>query len=497
MFTSRSLAVLTLGLLLAQGAAPSANAYSFRAEGKRGSSAAMRTFPAKQDRAIAVPIAGERPIYLPDTGIIPSFIPTVDDGDGSFHSRGHWTVIPFAGWQSDFRFASPQRNGQKTAKAEWKFRVPQPGTYDVLATWESFPGLATDATYDIESDDMSTREVVNQSKPPVGDILFGRTWQVLGKVQVEVERGTGVRVQLTNQANSYVVADGMALRRRETTPRGADLTLSVSYDDRTRPGKNVSYTMYLNNMGPNMAEGARVIIPKIAPHIKFDPANSSPGCVVTEDGSFLDCDFGNMEARSETKKTVSFSVRDDIECGYGIYNRFESMSETPDPNTANNNRDTKIIVECIQLPMADLSLGVHYNARTTPGAKLKYSINLSNGGPDAVRNARVILSNPSMLLRFDAEASDERCKEIAVEPIPYDSYEEIEPFSHAILCGFGNMEPQTGLIAPIVFDVDPEAPCGTTLRQLVESDSDTNDPNPHNNSVDTKAFVECDEFEEF
>lgn len=488
MISKRSIAVLTLGLLLAQGSIPTASAYSQRDSGRPVSSSLIRPVRPMPDKEIPIPELYDVP-DAPDT--IPYFIHTVDDGDRNFRTKGRWTTVPFAGWKSDFRFASPQRNGQKTAVAEWKFEKLLPGTYEVLATWDSFPGLATDAKFDVKSEVVSSRTFVDQTKPPHGEFLLGRTWQSLGRVEVQ-RKGT-VHVELNNQANSYVVADGIALRRASTPHREADLTLSVSYDDRTRPGESVMYKMFLTNMGPAMAEGARVIIPVVNPNMKFDPANSSLGCVVTEDGSFLDCDFGNMDPRSETRKKVSFTVFDSTECNQGLYNEFKAMSETPDHHQNNNHMDTKVFVECEQRDEADLSLSVNYDDRTVPGGRVKYSVNLTNIGPDTSENTRVILSNFPMWLHFNAEDSDPRCNELASSRPAYEiPGEESAEFAHAILCGFGDMGPQTGTITPMVFDVDRETPCNETFRNLFESDSDTNDPRPYNNSVDSKVLVECD-----
>ncbi|HLD32227.1 MAG TPA: hypothetical protein VJB10_01405 [Candidatus Peribacteraceae bacterium] len=486
MISYRSLAVLSLGLLLTQVVAPTASASSLRAARKPISSTVLPA-PSLPDRP--------QPIPIPQPESIP-FISTVDDGDRDFRTKGNWTVVPFAGWQSDFRFAEPQRNQKKTAQAEWNFTRLQPGTYEVLATWDSFPALATNATYEITTEAMPTiQAVANQAKPPVGDSFLGRTWQRLAEIRVEKE--SSVRVQLSNQANSFVLADGMALRSTGNPERGADLSFSVQGPGSLAPGEKFEYVLSATNNGPQDAYNVRM-------NLVYNPTLIVPLLIQPEEGrecriekpgtgeyALIVCDLGTLPANVATATPLTFHVQKEAPCGATIATKGSVSDERPqDPKPENNFGYTKALIQCDQPQEADLSLSVSYDDRTTPGGQVKYGINLANAGPKTAENTLVILSNPSMWLHYNAAVSDSRCKEI-VRPVYDVPGEEAEEFSHAILCAFGDMGPHIGTVAPLVFKVDPDAQCNGTVRGLFEADSDTNDQNPSNNNVDTKVLVEC------
>ena len=487
MISYRSLAVLSIGLLFAQAIAPPASAASLRAE-RNQTTSTTRPALSVQHRPLHIP--------TPQPDILPSIF-TVDDGDRDFRTKGNWTVVPFAGWQSDFRFAEPQKNKKKTATAEWNFARLQPGTYEVLATWDSFPALATNATYEITTETTPTiQAVANQAKPPVGDSFLGRTWQRLAEIRLD--KGSNVRVHLSNSANSYVVADGIALRPTGTPERGADLSFSVQGPESLTAGEKFEYVLSAANNGPQDAYNVQMNLvynPRLVEPL-FSQPEERGGCHIEKPGvgeyALIVCDLGTLPANVATAIPLTFHVQKEAPCGATIATKGSVSAEKPqDPKPNNNFGYTKALIECDQPQEADLSLSVSYDDRTTPGGQVKYSIDLANAGPKTSQNTLVILSNPSMWLHYDAAVSDSRCKEI-VRPVYDVPGEEAEEFSHAILCAFGDMGPHIGTVAPLVFKVDPDTQCNGTVRGLFEADSDTNDPNPSNNNADTKVLVECD-----
>ena len=509
MFTYRSFAVLTLSLMLAQGIAPSVSASPFRGKEKSVSSGIMKTVPEKPEYESAVSIMEEGTISipsLPDHGPSLPFINTVDDGDNSFRARGRWTVVPFAGWQSDFRFAPPKKAYmRKTAKAVWSFKNLQPGEYDVFVTWDAFSGLATDAPFNIiKNREIISHTVVNQSKPPIGEVFLGRTWQRISQINigdVSSNRGNGIQVQLTNEANSYVAADGVALKLRESFPQNADLSFSIKAPHTAEPGEKLQYMLSASNNGPSNAQDVMINLTYNPIFLEpiFDQPEEGGNCKIDKLSTIV-CQLGDMPAGVATGTPLMFRVKETAPCEETIYTEGYIKADKPvDLQPDNNFGYAKTFIECEESEEADLSLQVIHDYDTTLGGKLKYTIDLSNAGPDTSDNTRVILSNYSKLLRFDAEVSDGRCEEIVIESFLHYPEEDLNDkevglSSNTIICNFGDMEPNTGITASLMFDVDREAECGSTIRNLFESDSDTNDPDSSNNNVDTKVILECYEF---
>jgi ABC-type polysaccharide/polyol phosphate transport system ATPase subunit len=97
--------------------------------------------------------------------------------------------------------------GDGSQRACWQFERLDPGRYDVQVTWTPDSQQATDAPYSIfDGPHLLTKQRVNQQLDPFGTTTDGRVFQSLGHFDIR----TGVvRVELTNEANSRVVADSV------------------------------------------------------------------------------------------------------------------------------------------------------------------------------------------------------------------------------------------------------------------------------------------------
>jgi RHS repeat-associated protein len=117
----------------------------------------------------------------------------------------------------DYRYAAGT-SGPATAVASWTFDdLPIDAMYEVLVTWREHGNRATNAPYAVSdgAQHVTTVYANQQSVPTVS--YNGRQWLSLGAF--EVESGS-LRVDLSNKANGYVIADAVRIRRLSapTTP---------------------------------------------------------------------------------------------------------------------------------------------------------------------------------------------------------------------------------------------------------------------------------------
>jgi len=444
------------------------------------------------------------PIEIPPDIYLPMNV--VDDGDDQFHQKGKWTVVPFAGNMGDFRFASPHK--KKTAKAVWKFSDLQNGRYDVYVTWDAYPTLSKNAPFTIMEGSNVLDEVrVDQSKKPYGINFKERQWQRISTVEVgdhsDVLRK--IKVRLTNKANSYVVADGVMLRKAGVIERGADLSLSINAPDAASPGDHIKYGLSISNNGPETAKDVGVVLTYETQNLT--PDTNSPSwpakCNVAMPLIYPEplaadvvCSIGDEPAHTASMMYLPFTVKDYAQCDSVIVTKGRIHAVSPfDPNLTNNDDYRKTEVECGQSSGANLSLAVSYDDRTEPGSDLEYTVFLLNAGPDTAENVRVTVPNPDGRLHFDDEMSDSRCYEYE-RPIEYDSSaynSDVEPF-YSIWCDIGDMQNDEKTKVLLTFHVDPSSDCTSSIRTTFEADSDTNDPNSGNNFVYSNVDLECSSF---
>jgi hypothetical protein len=131
----------------------------------------------------------------------------VDDSDPAWTTTGPWIDNPTTGLSGDIHYTAA---GDGSDTATWTFAVVPGQTYSVSATWTSGANRATDAPFTIASGGTSLGTVpVDQQKAPSGFTLGGVTWQGL---ETFVATGSILTVTLSNDANGFVISDGILLQ---------------------------------------------------------------------------------------------------------------------------------------------------------------------------------------------------------------------------------------------------------------------------------------------
>ena len=145
----------------------------------------------------------------------------LDNGDAGFSTTGEWTPYLFEGFEADIHY-SAAGNGLDTAR--WSFSVA-PGQYEVAATWSAQINRATDSPFTIIDGTTSLGTVeVNQEQPPGEFTDGGAWWKSLGTFSVS---GNTLVVQLSDDANEYVIADGVRIERLGDLPAGPEIVVQL------------------------------------------------------------------------------------------------------------------------------------------------------------------------------------------------------------------------------------------------------------------------------
>ena len=134
----------------------------------------------------------------------------IDNGDAGFALAGGWTTSSGVGYQADLEYSAA---GDGSDQATWTFTGLTPGSYySVAGTWLAKANRATDAPYRILDGAVELAVMdVNQQSAPDDFSDAGASWENLGVYQVT---GDTLVVELSDDANSYVIAD--AIRVEET-----------------------------------------------------------------------------------------------------------------------------------------------------------------------------------------------------------------------------------------------------------------------------------------
>ncbi len=136
----------------------------------------------------------------------------IDDGEPGYLETGAWSTggMP-GGFQGDYRFSAA---GTGSDTATWTFDGIASGMYRVSATWLEHTNRATRAPFTIYDDDvkLDTQLVDQRNKP--GDFFdMGVYWHNLGQLYpVDSNR---LIIELTDDADSFVIADGIRIERVE------------------------------------------------------------------------------------------------------------------------------------------------------------------------------------------------------------------------------------------------------------------------------------------
>ena len=242
----------------------------------------------------------------------------------------------------------------------------------------------------------------------------------------------------------------------------ADLSISkIDAIDPITVGGHVTYTITVNNNGPDTAENV-VVTDSLPTGVTFVSANSSQGSC-SETNAIVTCNLENISNGGNVIMTIRVSTTT-VET---ITNNASATSSTGDPNITNNSASEKTTVKA---PEADLSI-IKSEAfdPVTVGDNITYTVTVNNNGPNTAENVIMTDNLPNGVTFVSANASQGNCSE-----------------SNAIVaCNLGNISNGGNVIMTIIVNTTK----AETITNNASVTSSTGDPNSNNNSTSEPTTV--------
>jgi hypothetical protein len=125
---------------------------------------------------------------------------------------GSWSVATNQGYQRDVHYTA---RGTGQDMAAWTFNVT-PGNYRVSVTWSPHSNRATNAPYMVLDGSSALATVrINQEQSPNDRTDAGVSWEDLGVFTIT---SNTLAVKLSDDANEYVIADGVRIEPVSEVP---------------------------------------------------------------------------------------------------------------------------------------------------------------------------------------------------------------------------------------------------------------------------------------
>lgn len=137
---------------------------------------------------------------------------------------GFTVLSPTGAWNyssnSQLYFNGP---GVGLEAVEWEFNALNPGVYRVSVNYLAWPDRATDAPYTVYDGDQALRTTRLDQQSKANDLAtVNGTWEDLGVFNIT---GDTLRVQLTDSADGYVIADEVRIYRVGDLPASETSTI--------------------------------------------------------------------------------------------------------------------------------------------------------------------------------------------------------------------------------------------------------------------------------
>jgi len=301
-----------------------------------------------------------------------------------------------------------------------------------------------------------------------GPLPFGDSLPSISITSTTPPRGTQVDSQAkvtgsreeTDRSNNVSETSAILVRSADIAVIKEAVTPVV------RPGDVAYYVLHLVNNGPGATSDAQVR-DALPPGLTWIPEESDGRCA--NETSAVVCNAeGTLGAGEETTFVIATRVSDSV---LGpIRNTARGDSSQPDPDPDNNTDRTTI--EVVDDPdEADIEVTKSADrSKASPGQRVKFTITLTNNGPDTATGsmARDVLPNQLM---WDADESDSRC----------------EQDGDAIACAAGTLSPGESTSFTIAAVVAKGATGQAT--NVAYGESDLPDPDPDNNTDESTVNI--------
>lgn len=210
----------------------------------------------------------------------------------------------------------------------------------------------------------------------------------------------------TDMSSTAQVSDGTvtatatpAVTGGTTVPPHADLSVALSGPATVAPGAAVTYHVAVGNGGTDSAQS--VVVTDQLPTALTGGSATDPGCSVA--GGRLTCTRSSLASGGGWSFDITGTAPADGSQpadGTVLSNQASVTSNTSDPNTANN---TSATVTTSVVGSADLRVSVSGPTTVAPGAKVTYTVTVTNpAGGNSARSVTLTDSYPASLTSVTA-----------------------------------------------------------------------------------------------
>ena len=259
----------------------------------------------------------------------------------------------------------------------------------------------------------------------------------------------------------------------EVSSAEADLALTKTASDvRASVGDQLTYTLRLNNSGPE--EATNVVVVDMLPGVSFDSSLSSTECSEVDDQT-IECEATVLgSGASADPSNVTFSI---------VVEVLDDARGTTLENTASCSSDVTDLDGCQDSVAIEISAGVAdlsivksaSDDATSVGSELIYTLDLINSGPREATKVVVTDNLPSGVL-FLPDSSSAECSEVRLGIVE---------------CLLDTLDADDDASFDIVVEVLEEAD-ETTVINTVGCQSDEDDPDGCAAATEVKIAAEAD-----
>ncbi|PIQ76580.1 hypothetical protein COU78_02635 [Candidatus Peregrinibacteria bacterium CG10_big_fil_rev_8_21_14_0_10_49_24] len=244
----------------------------------------------------------------------------------------------------------------------------------------------------------------------------------------------------------------------------SDLTIAKMGRDRIPIGETLLYTLQAFNRGPSTATNV-TFRDQIPAGLVFNPSQSDSSCQKV--GNEILCTRATLAESQLWTIVIGFDINPQtVQCNSFLSNVATLSSDQTDPDPSTNTSNTvQTYVEC---PGGEISIVKSGPATTLRGANITYNILVTNNSAFTVREASVFDGTPQNTT-FVPNGSSPECY--------------VAPGFTDVFCAPTDLAPGQQRTVTLVFKVNDNAPCNSTLNNIADVWSDNADPTWSNEVV--------------
>ena len=322
--------------------------------------------------------------------------------------------------------------------------------------------------------DIAGRVITCQSLDGDATLASGASFPL---IKVTMRVGSAV-AESTTYSNTASVTDRTYDPDQSNNTSSDDVTVTTSADlqivkrltGTIVAGRNATYTLDVNNLGPSVSRGAITVTDSVPDGTTFVSATGS-GWICAESGGVITCDHAADLPTDSSAGQITVVVLVDSGRATDVVNSASVTGPTTDPDSSNNTDDVTTTPDT----SADLILTKSSIGSVVAGTTATYRLVAKNVGPSDAQSVTITDTLPASgtYSSFSSVSGSWTCNESA----------------GAVTCDLGGSL-ASGATAEVTINVDISPSVVGNIANTAVVDSTTPDPNPNNtDGTDNSEFT--------